>query len=98
LTFHDTAAVGSTAPFKPTGRVTYRFFATANCTGPGGWSQEVKLDGGAVPNSKSTAILDAGAYSFLATCGGDPNFHSSTAACEPFTVTAAPPVTNGAVY
>src|SRR5262249_14434352 len=64
--FHDTTTVASTAAFQPTGTVTYRFFATADCGRSSVWTQTVNLDGGAVPNSRSTGALDAGSYSFLA--------------------------------
>jgi hypothetical protein len=89
--FHDTTAVAGTAAFKPTGTVTYSFFAAADCGGQAVWTQTVNLNGGAVPNSKSTGALEAGSYSFLATYSGDANFHTSTAACEPLTVAATSP-------
>jgi hypothetical protein len=88
--FHDTTTVAGTAAFKPTGTVTYRFLATSDCRGPAEWTQTVTLDGGSVPNSRSTGALEAGSYSFLATYSGDLNFHGSTAACEAVTVAAAP--------
>jgi hypothetical protein len=88
--FHDTATVTAVTGFTPTGTVTYRLFATGDCSGPVVSTHTVTLSGGRVPPSASTPPLTSGTYSFHATYSGDANYESSTAACEPFTLAAAP--------
>jgi hypothetical protein len=92
----DTATVRGATGDSPTGAVTYSFFTTADCSGTAHTSETVDVAGGAVPNSGSTGALEGGPYSFLATYSGDASFHSSTAACEPFTVAPATSVPTAA--
>ena len=89
---YDTAVVSPRiGNINPTGSVTYTFFDNGTCASgedsPGVvWTEKVSLSGGLVPNSKATAPLTAGSYSFSATYSGSLLYASSTGACEPFTL------------
>jgi hypothetical protein len=86
---YDTATVAAHG-VKPTGTVTYSFFKNRGCTGHPASTQKVTLRAGAVPNSKATGKLAAGAYSFRATYSGDTTHLPSLGACEAFAVKPRP--------
>ncbi len=95
---YDTATVGVSGP-TPTGTVTYSYFAASNCSGTP-TTQVVTLNpNGSVPNSATTAVLAAGAYSFQASYSGDSNYSPSPlGACEPFSVGLASSSVSTAVF
>src|SRR5262249_42173451 len=88
-TVFDTATVTPSGPGTPTGKVTYNFYNTDTpvygFTAPV-WSYTVDLSGGLVPDSKSTAPLTPGDYSFIAVYSGDGTFAGTVSSVEPLTV------------
>ena len=91
-TAHDTATVTGIGGITPTGTLTYSFFENGLCTAPATSTDLVTLSGGLVPDSSTTAALNAGSYSYEASYSGDPNYSGPTASsCETFTVAQATP-------
>ena len=88
---HDKATVSeANAAFDPTGDVTFTFFTSTACTGPGADKGAVALNGSGVAHpSQASGSLAAGDYSFRAHYNGDTNFDASTSDCEPFHVNKA---------
>ena len=82
---YDTSTVTSVTGIRPTGTVIYSFFLTSDCSGSAE-TQTVTLSAGNVPNSSTTSPLAAGAYSYMATYGGDGNYSGSSGSCETFSV------------
>lgn len=88
---HDLAIVNGTigAPV-PTGTVSFKFFATFDCTGNFSQQLNVPLIVGATEaraNSSNTAPLAPGVYSFNASYNGDGNYPPvGPSNCEPLTV------------
>ena len=84
---NDSSVVTPSGSLTATGTVAYSLYANDSCTGtPTATDTENLNDDGTVPNSVSSAALDAGSYSYEATYSGDSNYDGSTAGCEPFTV------------
>ena len=95
---YDTAVEnGVIGSFTPTGTVTYTFYTTSSCSGPG-TTQTVTLSSGLVPNSASHGPLAVGSYSFRASYSGDINYPSSTSPCESFSVNKASAVLSTALF
>ena len=83
---YDTASLsGVVSGFTPTGTVTYTFYTSSSCGGPG-TPQTLPLSNGLIPNSPSQGPLMAGSYSFRASYNGDSNYISTNGSCESFTV------------
>lgn len=84
---HDSATVGTQVDsFVIGGTVTYHFFTDSQCEG------DSTDETAAVGNESSpTGALATGSYSYRADYNGDVNYHSSTGACEPFSVGKATP-------
>ncbi len=99
-TAYDTSTVTGVTGFRPTGTVTYSFFANGSCAGIPTSTDVATLAGdGSVPNSSATGALGAGIYSFHAVYGGDTNYDaSSVSSCEPFTVGKAAPSATSTVF
>ncbi|MGH9169774.1 MAG: hypothetical protein ACRD0Z_02715, partial [Acidimicrobiales bacterium] len=88
---YDTSAVsGETGDVKPTGTVTYSYFADGECSGTATLTDQVTLAGGNVPKSSTQGPLPAGSYSFDAAYSGNKRYAPSLSACEPFSVELAP--------
>jgi uncharacterized repeat protein (TIGR01451 family) len=97
---YDTATVtGPTAPFTPTGTVTYTLTGPqlATLTVPAGWDQAgqtglttwtdtVTLSSCVVPSTPTTPALPAGSYQFQASYSGDNRYEGSTSPVEPLTI------------
>jgi hypothetical protein len=93
VTAYDAATVTGISGFTPTGTLTYSFFENGTCAGTATSTHQVTLSGGSVPNSLTTATLNAGDYSYQASYSGDSNYAFTQSACESFTVAQAPPTT-----
>ena len=88
-TIHDKAIVTATgissgAP-APTGSVTFKRFATADCTGTS-TDETVTLGTDGTAESLDFTTTSAGSVSYLVTYSGDGNYPGATAACEVVTV------------
>ncbi len=103
---YDTAKIdGQVSGFPAGGKVTYKFFLGASCSGPLATAlfnppygtEQVTVSGGLVPNSKTTSPLPAGTYSFRAIYEGDGNYFGATSGCEPLLVVPESAVTNSAL-
>ena len=89
-TVHDSATVSGTGFGSPTGDVTFSWYATNDtCTGTPAGAGTVALVDGAADPSNSFGPLPSGSYSFKATYGGDANYDTSDAPCEPLHVSKA---------
>jgi Big-like domain-containing protein len=89
-TVHDSATVSGTGFGAPTGDVTFSWYATNDsCTGTPADAGTVTLVNGVADPSTSFGPLAAGSYSFQAGYGGDSNYDTSEAPCEPLHVAKA---------
>jgi DNA-binding beta-propeller fold protein YncE len=74
----------------PTGTVTYKFYASRDCTGTSTTAEEVTVQAdGSVPASSLTGRLTVGGYSYQAVYSGDSNYAMTAGNCDSFTI--APP-------
>ena len=78
--------------------MSYTFFTNGGCQGTGSDAGTATLASGDVPNSGTTAALQAGSYSFRATYSGDSNYTGSTGPCEPFSLGVKPTSTSTIVF
>jgi hypothetical protein len=97
---HDTAVVGNqTAGFPASGSYTYSFFTNGTCSGTPATTQTVTLNAnGTVPDSASTGPLGSGAYGYSGSYGGDTNYLSAPAGCEPFSIEKVQPTVTTDVF
>ena len=98
---YDSATVSSAnGSFKPSGTVSFTFYSSADCsTGAvASGSAPVSAVTGVASPSSTQGPLAAGSYSFRASYGGDANFNSSVADCEPLTVAKAQLAVTTAVH
>ena len=86
---YPAATLTVTAPGTgtPTGTVTYEFYDNGTGSGSPVTTQTVTLSsGGTAPQGDNSAILPAGAYSYIAAYSGDSNYSASTSSCAPFSI------------
>jgi hypothetical protein len=91
-TVHDSATVtfnAGDAAIVPTGNVVFKWFTNGSCSGnAAATSGNFALVSGSVDGTSFTQTPAApGSYSFLAVYSGNSRFLTSTATCEPLTVT-----------